>query len=157
MRMVFGEAGLALSANRSTWAAVASQEVQRNSAKRVWFRMGMRLSGSVAERHLSAGSLGMKARMNVMLVGLALAMTVPGLVAALDGVVMKDGHMMMMKDGRAIERMTADLTMTDGTKVTTSGVVKMRDGEERQLSNGAMMLMNGHLMKGGKAMPMLPQ
>jgi len=117
----------------------------------------MRLSGSVAERHLSAGSLGMKARMNVMLVGLALAMAVPGLVAALEGVVMKDGHMMMMKDGRAIERMTADLTMTDGTKVTTSGVVKMRDGEERQLSNGAMMLMNGHLMKGGKAMPMLPQ
>ena len=82
----------------------------------------------------------MKARMNVMLVAFALAMTLPGLVAAMDGVVMKDGHMMMMKDGRATERMTADITMTDGTKVTTSGVVKMRDGEEKQLSNGAMML-----------------
>ena len=82
----------------------------------------------------------MKARMNVMLVAFALAMTLPGLVAAMDGVVMKDGHMMMMKDGSATERMTADITMTDGTKVTTSGVVKMRDGEEKQLSNGAMML-----------------
>lgn len=99
----------------------------------------------------------MKARMNVMLVAFALAMTLPGLVAAMDGVVMKDGHMMMMKDGRATERMTADITMTDGTKVTTSGVVKMRDGEEKQLSNGAMILMNGHIMKGGKAMPMQPE
>ena len=99
----------------------------------------------------------MKARMNVMLVAFALAMTLPGLVAAMDGVVMKDGHMMMMKDGRATERMTADITMTDGTKVTTSGVVKMRDGEEKQLSNGAMMLMNGQIMKGGKAMPMQPE
>lgn len=99
----------------------------------------------------------MKARMNVMLVAFALAMTLPGLVAAMDGVVMKDGHMMMMKDGRATERMTTDITMTDGTKVTTSGVVKMRDGEEKQLSNGAMMLMDGHIMKGGKAMPMQPE
>jgi hypothetical protein len=96
----------------------------------------------------------MKAPMNVMLVALALAMTLPRLVAAMDGVVMKDGHMMMMRDGRATERMTADITMTDGTKVTTRGVVKMRDGEEKQLNDGAMMLMNGHIMKGGKAMPM---
>jgi hypothetical protein len=99
----------------------------------------------------------MKARMNVMLVAFALAMTLPGLVAAMDGIVMKDGHVMMMKDGRPTERMTADITMTDGTKVTTSGVVKMRDGGEKQLSNGAMMLMNGHIMKGGKAMPMQPE
>ena len=99
----------------------------------------------------------MKPRVNLMLVAFAaFAVTVPlpRLVAAMDGVVMKDGRMMMMKDGRATEPMTADITMPDGTKVTTSGVVKMRDGEERQLNNGAMMLMNGHIMKGGKAVPM---
>src|SRR6516225_8180865 len=103
------------------------------------------------------GSLRMNARVNLMLVAFALAMTLPSLVAAMDGVVMKDGRMMMMKDGRATEQMTADITLQDGTKVTTSGVVKMRDGEEKQLNNGAIMLMNGHIMKGGKAVPMQPE
>jgi len=99
----------------------------------------------------------MKPRVKLMLVAFALAMTLSHLVAAMDGVVMKDGRMMMMKDGRATEQMTADITMQDGTKVTTSGVVKMRDGEEKQLNNGAIMLMNGHIMKGGKAVPMQPE
>lgn len=96
----------------------------------------------------------MNPRMNLMPVAFALAMILPSLVGAMDGVVMQDGRMMMMKDGRVTEAMTADITMSDGTKVTTSGVVKMRDGEEKQLNNGAMMLMNGHIMKGGKAVPM---
>jgi len=99
----------------------------------------------------------MKSRVNLTLVALAVAMNLPRLVAAMDGVVMKDGRMMMMKDGRATEPMTADITMPDGTKVTTSGVVEMRDGEKKQLNNGAMMLMNGHIMKGGRAVPMQPQ
>jgi hypothetical protein len=99
----------------------------------------------------------MKPRVNLMLVAFAVAMTLPRLVGAMEGVVMKDGRMMMMKDGRATEPMTVDITMPDGTTVTTSGVVKMRDGEEQQLNNGAMMLMNGHIMKGGKAVLMEPQ
>src|SRR5215472_14956692 len=99
----------------------------------------------------------MKSRVHLTLVAFAMAMTLPRVVAAMDGVVMKDGRMMMMKDGRATEPMTADITMPDGTKVTTSGVVKMRDGQEQQLNNGAMMLMNGHLMKGGKPVPMEPE
>ena len=99
----------------------------------------------------------MKSRVNLTLVALAVAMNLPRLVAAMDGVVMKDGRMMMMKDGRATEPMTADITIPDGTKVTTSGVVEMRDGEKKQLNNGAMMLMNGHIMKGGRAVPMQPQ
>jgi len=99
----------------------------------------------------------MKPRVKLMLVAFALAMTLPSLVAAMDGVVMKDGRMMMMKDGRATEPMTADITMPDGTKVTTSGVVKMKDGKQKRLNNGAMMLMNGHILKGGKALPMQPE
>ncbi|MBV8137958.1 MAG: hypothetical protein JO121_20370 [Deltaproteobacteria bacterium] len=96
----------------------------------------------------------MNPRVNLMLVAFALGMLLPSLGAAMDGVVMKDGRMMMMKDGRATEPLTADITMPDGTKVTTGGVVKMRDGEEKKLNNGAIMLMNGHMMKGGKAVPM---
>ena len=99
----------------------------------------------------------MKPRVKLMLVAFALAMTLSHLVAAMDGVVMKDGRMMMMKDGRATEPMTADITMPDGTKVTTSGVVKMKDGKQKRLNNGAMMLMNGHILKGGKALPMQPE
>ena len=99
----------------------------------------------------------MKPRVNLLLVAFALAMNLPRPIAAMDGVIMKDGRMMMMKDGRATGPMTADITMPDGTKVTTSGVVKMRDGQEQQLNNGAMMLMNGHLMKGGKPVPMEPE
>lgn len=101
--------------------------------------------------------LVMKPRVNLMLVAFALVMTLPRLVAAMDGVVMKGGRMMMMKDGRVTEPMITDITMPDGTKVTTSGVVKMSDGEEKQLNNGAIMLMNGHIMKGGKAVPMQPE
>jgi hypothetical protein len=75
---------------------------------------------------------------------------------AADGVIMKDGKMMMMKDGKATAPMPTDMPMTNGTTVTTSGVVKMKGGAEKHLNNGEMMLMNGHIMKGGKAMPMQP-
>ena|SRR5215472_19340215 len=99
----------------------------------------------------------MKPRVRLMLVAIAVAITWPRLVAAMDGIVMKVGRMMMMKDGRATEPMPAEITMPDGTKVTTTGVVKMKDGEEKQLNNGAMMLMNGHILKGGRALPMQPE
>ena len=80
-----------------------------------------------------------------------------GPVFAADGVIMKDGKMMLMKDGKATATMTADMPMPDGTMVTTSGVVKMKSGEEKHFENGEMMLMNGHMMKGGKATPMQPE
>jgi len=101
----------------------------------------------------------MKARWIANFVAAVLAMMTfsPGLVGAMDGVVMKDGQMMMMKDGKATGPMTREVTMTDGTKVTTSGVVKRKDGEEKKLNNGAMILCNGHMLKGGKATPMQPE
>jgi hypothetical protein len=89
------------------------------------------------------------------LAGLLILCSVP--VGAADGVIMKDGKMMMMKDGKATEPMPSDMPMSDGTMVTPSGVVKMKSGEEKQLQNGEMMLMNGHIMKGGKATPMQPE
>jgi hypothetical protein len=76
----------------------------------------------------SAGSLGMKPRVNLMLVALAVAMTLPRLVGAMDGVVMKDGRMMMMKGRQGNRADDRRDDMPDGTKVTTSVVVKMREG-----------------------------
>jgi len=72
-------------------------------------------------------------------------------------VIMKDGQMMTMKNGKATQPMPGDMAMPDGTKVTTTGVVKMGNGEEKHLSNGEMILMDGHMMKGGKATPMHPE
>ena len=91
----------------------------------------------------------------LVLAGLLILCSLPA--GAADGVIMKDGKMMMMTGGKATGPMTADMPMPDGTTVTTSGVVKMKSGEEKHLENGEMMLMNGHIMKGGKATPMQPE
>ena len=80
-----------------------------------------------------------------------------GVTFAAEGVIMKGGKMMMMKDGKATAPMPTDMPMPDGTMVTTTGVLKMKGGQMKQLKNGDMMLMNGHLMHGGKATPMQPE
>ena len=70
------------------------------------------------------------------------------------GVMMKDGKMMMMMDGKAAGPMDHDVTMSDGTKVMKDGMVKMKDGKEMHMKDGQMMMMDGKMMEGGKAMEM---
>ena len=43
-----------------------------------------------------------------------------------------------------------EITMSDGTIVRVDGTVKRKDATEFHLQNGEMILMDGHLMKGGK-------
>jgi len=76
------------------------------------------------------------------------------MAADMSGVMMKDGKMMMMKDGQAAGPMDHDMTMPDGTKVMTNGMVKMKDGKEMHMKDGQMMMMDGKMMEGGKAMEM---
>ena len=76
--------------------------------------------------------------------------------ADMDGVMMHDGKMMMMKAGHPATPMDHEVTMSDGTKVEMDGTVKSKDGKEFHLQNGEMIMMDGHLMKGGKAAPMNP-
>lgn len=86
---------------------------------------------------------------------LSASLFAPRLMAAdMSGVMMKDGKMMMMKDGQATEQMKNDMTMPDGTKVMTNGMVKMKDGKEMHMKDGQMMMMDGKMMEGGKAMEM---
>jgi hypothetical protein len=73
--------------------------------------------------------------------------------ADMDGVMMHDGKMMMMKAGHPATPMDHAVTMSDGTIVAVDGTVKSKDGKTF-LQNGEMILMDGHLMKGGKAAPM---
>ena len=70
--------------------------------------------------------------------------------ADMDGVMMHDGKMMMMKAGRPAVAMDHEVTMSDGTIVSVDGTVKRKDGTEFHLQNGEMIMMDGHLMKGGK-------
>jgi hypothetical protein len=76
--------------------------------------------------------------------------------ADMDGVMMHGGKMMMMKAGHPATAMDHEVTMSDGTKVEVDGTVKSKDGQIFHLQNGEMIMMDGHLMKGGKADPMNP-
>ena len=70
------------------------------------------------------------------------------------GAMMKDGKMMMMKDGKATGPMKHEMTMGDGTKMMMDGTMKMKDGKEMHMKDGQMMMMDGKMMEGGKAMKM---
>ena len=65
-----------------------------------------------------------------------------------DGVMMQDGKMMTMKDGKPTAPMPDSMTMSNGATVTSSGTVKMKDGTETHMKDGQMM-MDGHMMEGG--------
>jgi hypothetical protein len=68
----------------------------------------------------------------------------------MDGVMMHDGKMMMMKAGQPATAMDREITMADGTVVSLDGTVKRKDGAEFHLQNGEMIMMDGHLLKGSK-------
>lgn len=83
-------------------------------------------------------------------------LTVPCVTHAAEmaGIMMKDGKMMMMKDGKAAGPMDHDMTMSNGTKVMTDGTMMMKDGSQMHMKDGQMMMMDGKTMGGGKAMEM---
>jgi hypothetical protein len=77
----------------------------------------------------------------------------PRVVAAdMDGVMMKDGKMMMMMGGKATGPMDKEMTMSDGTKVKPDGSMMMKDGKMMKMKNGQMMMMDGKMTDSGKAM-----
>ncbi len=63
------------------------------------------------------------------------------------GFLMKDGKMMVEENGK-MTVMTADATINDGTKVTTSGQVMKKDGTTMILTGGQSIWMDGTMMKG---------
>jgi hypothetical protein len=65
-----------------------------------------------------------------------------------DCVHMKDGKMMMMKDGKEMP-MEKEMTMKDGSKVMTDGTHMSKDGKKMSLSDGDMVMMDGTMKKGG--------
>jgi hypothetical protein len=70
--------------------------------------------------------------------------------AEMDGIMMKDGKMMMMHSGKEISRMDRETTLSDGTKVMMNGKLVMKGGKEMQMKEGQMVMMDGKMMEGGK-------
>jgi len=70
------------------------------------------------------------------------------MAADTDGVMMRGGKMMTMKDGKAMGQMEHSMTMSDGTQVMGDGTVKMKDGTETHMKDGQMMTTDGHMMDG---------
>jgi hypothetical protein len=97
----------------------------------------------------------MRTNLAKVLSAVVLAMLLTGHPAAnaadMDGIMMDHGKMMLMKMGKPASPMTSDMTMANGTKVTTAGLVIMRDGTKLEMKDGEMMMMDGKIMAGGKA------
>ncbi len=55
---------------------------------------------------------------------------------------LKDGKMIMMKNGKAIPMM-ASMTMSDGTKCLADGTCQRKDGTTYKMKEGECMIMNG--------------
>ncbi len=72
--------------------------------------------------------------------------------AEMDGVMMKDGKMMMMEGGKASGPMNHQMTTTTGHKVMPDGTMKMPDGKEMHMKEGQMMMKDGKMREGGKMM-----
>jgi uncharacterized protein DUF6799 len=88
---------------------------------------------------------------------LLIVLCVPGrpLASGMDGVIMQGGKVMMMKAGKAMDPITANMTMSNGAIVMPDGTVKLSSGETIHLKDGQMVMMDGTIMDGGKPKPMM--
>lgn len=66
-----------------------------------------------------------------------------------DCVMMKDGKVMVMKDGQKSE-LTDDMTLSNGTTVMKDGTVKTSDGQTMMLKDGDWVGMDGKMGKMGR-------
>ena len=66
-----------------------------------------------------------------------------------DGIMMKNGKIAKMQDGKDIGPMDRTTTMANGTKVMMNGKIVTKDGQESQLAEGQVMMLDGKLIVGG--------
>ena len=67
-----------------------------------------------------------------------------------DGVMMKDGKMWRLQDGREVGRMDRETTLSNGTKVAMNGKLVMKDGKEMQIQEGQTIMLDGKMIEGSK-------
>jgi hypothetical protein len=86
-------------------------------------------------------------------VGLCLSLSFlasPAMAVEKDGVMMKDGKMVRLQDGKDIGRMDRETTMSNGTKIMMNGKMVMKDGKAVQLQEGQSLMLDGKLIEGAK-------
>ena len=74
----------------------------------------------------------------------------PIMAAEKNGIMMKDGKMTMMQDGKEITRMDRETTLSNGSRVMMKGKLVTKDGKEMQMTEGQMVMMDGTMMEGAK-------
>lgn len=87
-------------------------------------------------------------------VGLCLSVSFlasPVLAAETSGVVMKEGKMWRLQDGKEIGRMDRETALTNGARVMMNGKMVMKDGKEMQLQEGQIVMLDGKMPENGKA------
>jgi hypothetical protein len=67
-----------------------------------------------------------------------------------DGVMMKDGKMTRMQDGKDIGRMDREMTISNGTRIMLNGKMVTKDGEHMQLTEGQTVMLDGRMVEGDK-------
>lgn len=86
-------------------------------------------------------------------VGLALSLSflaVPAMAEEQDGVMMKEGKMSRIQDGKEIGRMDRETTMRNGARVLMNGKMVTKDGKEMQLQEGQMVMLDGKMTESAK-------
>jgi hypothetical protein len=78
----------------------------------------------------------------------------PVMAAEKDGVMMRDGKMWRLQDGKEIGRMDRETTMSNGTKVMMNGKMTMKGGKEMQMQEGQTIMLDGKMMEGDKDVTM---
>jgi len=73
------------------------------------------------------------------------------MAAEKDGVMMKDGKMTRMQDGKDIGRMDREMTISNGTRIMLDGKMVTKDGKHMQMTEGQTVMLDGKMVEGGKA------
>jgi len=68
-----------------------------------------------------------------------------------DGIMMKNGRIQKLQEGKDIGPMDRMTVMANGTKVMMNGKIMTKDGQQSQLEEGQVMMLDGKLIdsKGG--------
>jgi hypothetical protein len=93
-------------------------------------------------------------------IALAIAMAVEFVVPAagamaldMEGFLMSAGRMIVVK-GETRTLLDHEAVLSDGTKVEPDGTINFVKGQPTRLENGQMIMSDGHIVRGGKAVAM---
>ena len=70
------------------------------------------------------------------------------MAAEKDGIMMRNGKIQKLQEGKDIGPMDRMTTMANGTKVMMNGKIISKDGQQSQLEEGQVMMLDGKLMEG---------